>query len=147
MSQPSRKAARDAFCTLLAPIAGDGAQAFKAILNAAPASVDGRSPLLLVFSAGSRRQPLSLGSSDLDNDFRLECNILVAEDTPSADDVLDACEAAVANYLGNTANRVTANWFWINWENDFSLVRPATFGEYKYLMETFNVLINVKGQA
>lgn len=150
MSQPNRKTARDAFCTFLAPLAGDGAEPFKAILNADSSGVDGRSPLLLVYSSGSRRQPLELYSSNLDNDFRIEVNILVAEDDPTGwNDVMDDCEQAIAEYIGDKDNRVTADWFWINWENDFSLVAPAVFGaeKYKYMAESFNVLVNVKGQA
>lgn len=148
MSQPNREDARDAFCALLASLAEDvngSSKPFRAILNADPSGVDGRGPLLLVFSAGSRRRKMALGSSDLENSFRIEASILVPEDTPSWNDMMDDCEQAIAEVVGNTANRVTANWFDLDWENSFSVVIPAAFNRHKYMAESTIFIITVMG--
>lgn len=142
----SRKTVRDAFVALLAAkLVGTGLPA-QAVYGYLPSNTQGQWPILVVRSAGSRRRPGMRSHADFHDEFRLEVLILVHDADTSinwtdanVEDKLDQLEAALAEVVAD--NRITNDWFFLDFEDSFSRVFMLALGGEAYVAEQINVIV------
>ena len=99
-------------------------------------------PVVIVRSSGSRRRGKFVGGSKGQNDFAFALQIYVPDAKPDgtwtddqAQDALDELEARAADVV--LANRRTADWLYLDWDNDYSAAESGIIlNGFTYKRET-----------
>lgn len=107
MTQPNRKDVRTALFDLLEPLeSGDNVEI---VVNGDPGQLlNGESPAIFLQSGSSFDEPMERDSAQNNTVFKIEVSTWVAEESPSADDLLDTIDFNIRTIVA--VNRVTEDW-------------------------------------
>ena len=147
MASANRETVRDALAALLeAALTGSG-KPVQAVYGYLKSDLAGQSPVVMVQSAGIRREMAS-ASDDWDNVMRFELLAWVMDANEASgwtdanvDDAVDAVEAAIADVIA--ANRRNDNWDELVYADEFTRLLQVTVGSTPYVLERIPVLVTV----
>lgn len=140
----NRETGRDALTALLsAALVGVGLPA-QAVYGYQKSDFEGQSPVVVVLSAGTRRQRFGMGTEKYRSWFGYEILNFVADADAAAgwtdadvEDRLDLLEKEIADVIAD--NRVTANWDDLKHDEGASQIVPALVGGKPYKLEILRV--------
>ena len=142
----SRKTARDALTALLSDALVGTGLPVQAIYGYQKGDFDGQSPVVLVLSGGSEREPFALNATHWENEFVFEVLVFVADADGSSwtdEDVenkVDEIEAIIAATVAS--NRKTTNWSMLDYAEK-TAVSSVTIAGNPYKMEVIPLKVSV----
>ena len=146
----SRQVIREEIASRATTALTAGAGPFQTIYSDNRRTWKGESPVLVILSEGTAREPLGMGNIQYWNRMRFSFLIFVLEadekdanwTEANVEDKVDECEKEVSDFIMDNRQAVG---FWLNLlpDGDFSAILPATVGGESYRMEILTVIAEV----
>lgn len=141
----NRETGRDALAGLLSTaLVGTGLPA-QAVYGYQKSDFEGQSPVVVVLSAGTRRQRFGVGTQKYRSWFAYEVLVFVADADEAVswtdadvEDRLDLIEKEIADVVAD--NRSTTNWDDLKHDEGFGQILPAVVGGKPYKMEIIRLI-------
>lgn len=144
----NRGLVRNALTALLTSKLVGAGKPVQSVTGYLPSDIKDGWPLVIVRSAGSRRRPGMRSHADFHDEFRFEVLTILSDADNSrgwtdqdVENKLDEIEAAIAEVISD--NRSTADWFFLDFADEFSNVFVLTIGGRTYVAEMTNVVITM----